>query len=136
MSNVHELKTWPEYFAEVWSDAKTFEVRKADRNFAVGDCLALCEWDPKTQAYTERIAFRTVTYRLDGGQFGIESGFCVLGLKHRSNTTLSNKERCDDCGKAFECNCPRDEQDAQPPDALAYSPCPVSARSLTDEGGS
>ena len=34
---VHELKCWPEYFEAVISGAKTFEVRKNDRDFAVRD---------------------------------------------------------------------------------------------------
>lgn len=43
----HELKTWPEYFKEVKSGRKTFEVRKNDRDFCEGDILHLNEWEPK-----------------------------------------------------------------------------------------
>ena len=43
---VHELKIWPEFFEPVASGVKTFEVRRDDRGFAVGDRLRLREWEP------------------------------------------------------------------------------------------
>lgn len=49
---IHELKTLPEYFADVILGKKTFEVRKYDRPFHIGDLLALNEFDPKTKCYT------------------------------------------------------------------------------------
>lgn len=77
----HELKTWPEYFNEVIMNRKPFEVRKNDRNFSVGDWLYLREFDPLYGEYTGNNAVREVTYVLNGGQFGIESGYVVMGLK-------------------------------------------------------
>lgn len=77
---IHELKTWPVYFGAVMSGTKTFEVRKADRDFMLGDALCLKEWDPETKRFTGHAIWREVTYILRGGQFGIESGFVVLGL--------------------------------------------------------
>ncbi len=77
----HVLKTWPPFFQHVASGVKPFEVRKDDRSFAVGDVLHLREWDPYTSAYTDRFDERTVTYVLRGGEFGIEAGYVVLGLK-------------------------------------------------------
>ena len=76
----HELKTWPEFFGAVLARNKTFEVRKTDRDYRVGDDLHLREWDPRLAAYTGRELRRVITYRLDGGQFGIEAGHCILGL--------------------------------------------------------
>lgn len=40
---IHQLKIDSEYFDDVASGKKTFEVRKNDRNFLVGDFLALNE---------------------------------------------------------------------------------------------
>lgn len=42
----HNLKIWPEYLEQVKSGIKTFEVRKNDRDFKVGDSLILRAFDP------------------------------------------------------------------------------------------
>lgn len=36
----HNLKTLPKWYKDVVSGAKTFEVRRKDRNFKVGDTLS------------------------------------------------------------------------------------------------
>ena len=77
---IHELKTWNEYFEEVFMGHKTFEVRKADRPFKKGDILILREWNLKTKQYTGRELARNVSYVLEGGQFGIEKGFMVMAI--------------------------------------------------------
>jgi len=77
----HRLKTWPEYFNAVVDGTKTFEVRKNDRNYQIGDMLVLKEFDPQKQTFTLRITYRVICYVLPGGQFGIETGYCVLGLR-------------------------------------------------------
>lgn len=76
----HVLKTWPTYFHAVKSGKKPFEVRRADREFRVDDILHLKEYDPTLETYTGDEIRRLVTYRLDGPGFGIEEGYCVLGL--------------------------------------------------------
>lgn len=76
----HELKTWNEYFEEVFMGRKTFEVRKSDRHFEKGDILILKEWNPKTETYTGRQLARRVTYILEGGKFGIEYGYVVMSI--------------------------------------------------------
>ncbi len=76
----HDLKCWPPYFEEVRSGVKPFEVRKADRPYAVGDVLLLREWRPDWKDYTGRVIRRRVSYILPGGSFGIEDGYVVMGL--------------------------------------------------------
>lgn len=78
---IHEVKTWPEYFDAVRSGAKTFEVRKNDRPYAVSDLLVQRKWDPRTESYVDEPSlWHRITYVLQGGQFGIEDGYVVLGL--------------------------------------------------------
>ena len=77
---VHDLKCWPEFFAAVRDGFKPFEVRKADRDFRVGDTLRLWEFDPAHAIHTGKYFDRRVTYALAGGQFGVEEGHVVLGL--------------------------------------------------------
>lgn len=76
----HKLKTWTEYFLAVLWEEKTFEVRRNDRDFNVGDLLTLEEWNPDT-GYTGRSTERKVIYKLNGGQFGIEKGYVVLSIE-------------------------------------------------------
>lgn len=77
---IHELKTWPRYFAAVAAGRKPFEIRKADRPFRVGDQLDLREWCPEREKYSGRRLLRRVTYILRGGAMGVGEGYCVLGL--------------------------------------------------------
>lgn len=76
----HELKTRCEYFQAVFDGKKPFEVRKDDRNYQTGDWLMLREWDHGRCEYTGMWLQCYVTYKLAGGAFGVEEGYCVLGL--------------------------------------------------------
>lgn len=78
--STHELKTWPEYFRHIWDGTKTFEVRKLDRDFQVGDSMRLLEWDPSSKEYTGRSVDTMITYILRGGNFGIADGFCIIAF--------------------------------------------------------
>lgn len=46
---IHRLKILPEYFEAQKNKVKTFEIRKNDRNFKIGDRLMLYEIDSKTK---------------------------------------------------------------------------------------
>jgi len=76
---IHELKTWCEYYQEVFMGHKTFEVRKNDREFKRGDILILREWDNVKGEYTGRQLARNVTYILHGGSFGLDADTVVMG---------------------------------------------------------
>ena len=77
----HELKIMPEYFSAVQSGRKTFEVRKNDRNYQVGDHLLLEEWDNENHVFTGRAHLVSVTYILPGGQFGIQDNYVVMAIQ-------------------------------------------------------
>ena len=76
----HELKILPEYFEDVAHLKKTFEIRKNDRNYNVGDTLILKEWN--RGKYTGREAKRTVTYIYYGdGTYGLSDGYVVMTIR-------------------------------------------------------
>ena len=79
---VHELKTWPTYFNSIRNGFKTFEVRKNDRDFKSGDTLLFQEYNPNDEYFTGACITKIVSYILKGGQFGIEEGYCVMGLSN------------------------------------------------------
>jgi hypothetical protein len=77
----HKLKIWPQYFQDVISGVKTFEIRRDDRDFQVGDNVVLREWDPEGRQYTGRAVTGVIIYILrDDIGFGICEGYCVFGM--------------------------------------------------------
>lgn len=81
---IHHLKTTDRYFDAVEDGSKTFEVRLNDRAFQTGDVLVLRRYEDTPIGPRPTIPFREirkrVTFILQGGQFGIEPRYCVLGL--------------------------------------------------------
>jgi hypothetical protein len=77
----HALKTDPEYFQAILDGKKTFEVRKKDRPFKTGERLLLQEFDRSEGEYSGRETERWIIYILEGGRFGIDEGYVVMGLK-------------------------------------------------------
>lgn len=88
---IHELKTAPKYFEDVASEQKTFEVRKNDRPFAVGDYLALNEFDA---GYTGHCMLVQITYILDNESY-CKEGYCILGIKGCAIGVKNNDLMCD-----------------------------------------
>lgn len=83
----HDLKVWPMFYEPLAKGIKTFELRKNDRDFSVGDRLVLREWEPSTDGsstgtYTGRAVVRRVTYVLPGGQFGLPADMVIMSLVH------------------------------------------------------
>jgi len=85
---------------------KQFDVRQNDRDFQVGNHIELreyspcgscggtgrllilndlkreeCDCGPDHGSYSGQSFIKQIVYILQGGKFGIEKGFCVLGLK-------------------------------------------------------
>ena len=80
----HDLKTYPDPFQDIIDGKKFFEYRWNDRNFQVGDLLRLNEYTPHASCdgmYTGRVAITRVSYILHGGNYGIPSGYCIMGIK-------------------------------------------------------
>lgn len=84
----HELKTDPEMFQALIDGEKTYELRKDDRGFQVGDTLTLRETvndgaDIALGApleYTGRILSRVVTHVLRGPIYGLVEGWAILSF--------------------------------------------------------
>ena len=75
----HELKYWPEYFKDIWSRQKCFEIRENDRDFKIGDVLQLREYDPHSKQYG-RVTVREVVYITDYAN-GLRDGYVCMGLR-------------------------------------------------------
>lgn len=77
---IHELKILPNFFAEVISGKKTFEIRVADRPFNEGDLLALNEYDAETESYTGNSCVVYVDYILKDALY-CKTGHVVMSIK-------------------------------------------------------
>lgn len=75
---IHELKIYPDFFNAVISGEKTFEIRKNDRQFKVGDILALNEWD--WNSYTGRSCLVYVDFIMNNPEY-VKEGMVIMAIK-------------------------------------------------------
>ncbi|MCP1226160.1 DUF3850 domain-containing protein [Sebaldella sp. S0638] len=80
MIKKHEIKIDPEYFNDVVEKRKTFEVRKNDRAYEVGDLLQIQEYNRETKEYTGRELWTSITYILDDQEY-LRDGYVILALE-------------------------------------------------------
>lgn len=78
---IHGLKTWPSYFQAIKNGDKTFEVRKNDRGFEVGDRLVLMEFDPGKNRLTGSMVHAKITWILSENPFIDLGGHVILAIK-------------------------------------------------------
>lgn len=74
----HNLKINSIYFEPVVKRKKTFEIRKNDRNYKVGDYICLNEWDPGNMTYTGRKVKGKIIYITDYEQ---KDNYIVFGFE-------------------------------------------------------
>jgi hypothetical protein len=97
---VHELKCWPEYFQQVKTGAKNFELRLNDRDYKTGDILHLKEWNLKgynsvspnelVGEYTGdelRVKVKYIFHSAAsaGYSFGLLGGYCIMAIELLDN---------------------------------------------------
>lgn len=78
---IHELKCESRFFTKVSEGKKTFELRKNDRDFQVGDYLALNETDREGSEdyYTGNSLIARVRYILDDKEY-VPEGYVAMGI--------------------------------------------------------
>jgi ASC-1-like (ASCH) protein len=91
----HDLKIHPEYYKAVVTGKKTFEIRKNDRDYHVGDKLFLNEFDPIKEEYTGRRTRVIVTYLTNYAQI---DNYVVMGFEIEGSVyfkvDLENMDYC------------------------------------------
>jgi len=75
------LKVIQPYFKELDNNNKTFEYRKNDRNFEIGDIVHLQEYDPSFLLFSGREVVVEITYILKDF-FLLPVGYCIFSF-HR-----------------------------------------------------
>jgi len=80
-SGVHELKVDQRWFERVWKGEYQHEIRKADREFQVGQTLWLREYVRKTDCYTGReITAKITGVEADVPEMNLMAGYVVVGF--------------------------------------------------------
>ena len=88
MMTRHFLKLHDKYFDAVLYGIKTFEIRKADRDYKVGDALILHRVDDEGHTSpNEPSIYRAISYILRHEDFpaGIQEGYVILGITGYQN---------------------------------------------------
>lgn len=94
----HYLKTWPYYFCLMCDGSKTFEYRRNDRNYQVGDRLVLQEWDPGSACYSGQ-EFRCKVMLVVTAAPGLPVGHCIMQTE-----ALDRQEGGKDVSKRNDCS--------------------------------
>jgi hypothetical protein len=86
----HILKCDSPFWGDVARGDKTFEIRKNDRNFRLGDTLCLRDWLPDRGLYRHEVTGKQesivharvgyICYSGMSGWFGLEPGYVAMGL--------------------------------------------------------
>jgi len=76
----HKLKILPKCFQAAYNQDKTFEVRKKDCDFKIGDGVILMEWDEQKQMYTGRQMGVNITYTLDDPKY-CKEGYIIFSFE-------------------------------------------------------
>jgi uncharacterized protein YqfB (UPF0267 family) len=78
--SLHDLKTEKQFFDDIISGTKTFEIRYNDRDYLVGDYLLLRDFN--SGEYTGRIILCKVLYVLsDPGNRFLQPGYVCMSIK-------------------------------------------------------
>lgn len=83
---LHELKIKHEYLIEVDRGRKTFELRKNDRDYQVGDLIRFIDIKQDIKGdcdiYIDEDDLYKITYVLkDVPEYGLDKDYCILGIK-------------------------------------------------------
>lgn len=86
---LHQVKISSQFFMDVCIGRKTFELRKNDRDYEVGDLLEMFEY--KDGKRTERAVRAWISYILENYK-GLEDGYCILGINVTSEWYYATEE--------------------------------------------
>ncbi len=81
MSRYHRIKTHPDPYLMVVLGKKTYEFRRNDRDYQVGDVLKLVLYNPRTEKEMGPFIIVRVVHVTRGPDYGVPEGFAVLGIR-------------------------------------------------------
>ena len=83
---IHELKIKYEYYRDIVLGKKTFELRKDDRGYQMGDLIHFVDTRGKEFSWYPpdgtKALFRIVYILRDVPEYGLDRDYCILGIRH------------------------------------------------------
>lgn len=76
----HIIKTVQPFFSQVKAGIKTFELRRNDRDYQVGDEVILREYDMMHETFSGDKIKCIITYVLKD-RVGLDDAFCIFSFK-------------------------------------------------------
>ena len=89
INKIHLLKCVQPHFDDLKSGEKTYELRKNDRDYQVGDILVLTLFDPETYQYDNCQQILTEITQMLDDQTYLQPGYVALGIKPPIHITKS-----------------------------------------------
>lgn len=83
----HLLKSWPQFFGQIFGGKRMHELRRNDRDYGVGDHIELMEFDPQLGTYSGRVCHVEVTSMTSTqepcavSEEALHHDFCILRVK-------------------------------------------------------
>lgn len=74
--SIHDVNILSEFYTEVIARRKTFEIRKNDRKYKVGDIVILNDYNDEKR--TGSYCVVQIQYILDASCWGLQPGYCVF----------------------------------------------------------
>lgn len=78
---LHILKIKEEYYSDVIAGEKTFELRKNDRDYQVGDLIHFVDVNGYDFGYYKDNVFKIEYILKDVPEYGLDKSYCILGIK-------------------------------------------------------
>lgn len=95
---IHKLKLNAKYYEDSERGIKTFEIRKNDRDYKIGDVLELREYIEDIRGlgcYTGNVHWKIITYILDDDLY-LAPGYVCLGLSPIAEPGQEDRRMSDD----------------------------------------
>ena len=93
--NLHELKIKKEYYLAVSSGLKTFEIRKNDRNFQIGDLIHFIPIKMETKIIKDMMearAFEKITKTKPIENYNLETGGYIYMFRYEVEFEIPDDE--------------------------------------------
>ena len=78
---LHILKIKEEYWNAILRGDRTFELRKNDRDYQVGDLIHFVKTDGYDYLFCSHCVFRIVYILKNAENYGLDKDYCILAIR-------------------------------------------------------